>query len=159
YQTQADDIVGKMTMAALDREMFQKEHEPPGPNTCRLLHACPCDVPGFRGPSLGFAITAVSAGVGAPAPPTDAELIRKALEDSVKTRGFAILKLNGLADALMAKATTGGDLDPENQRVFAAVRKWLSLNTQADLNRAIKHTFRAMDLMIRSLVVKTSTGG
>jgi hypothetical protein len=30
YQTQADNIVGKMTMAALDREMLAKERELPG---------------------------------------------------------------------------------------------------------------------------------
>ncbi len=29
YQTQADNIVGKMTIAALDKEMLQKENQPP----------------------------------------------------------------------------------------------------------------------------------
>jgi peptidoglycan hydrolase-like protein with peptidoglycan-binding domain len=32
YQTQADNIVGKMTMAALDREMLEKERLPPEPS-------------------------------------------------------------------------------------------------------------------------------
>jgi hypothetical protein len=31
YETQADDIVGKMTIASLDREMFKKENAPIGP--------------------------------------------------------------------------------------------------------------------------------
>src|SRR5262245_37605941 len=32
YQAQADNIVGKMTMAALDREMLAKESAPPEPS-------------------------------------------------------------------------------------------------------------------------------
>jgi peptidoglycan hydrolase-like protein with peptidoglycan-binding domain len=32
YQTQADNIVGKMTIAALDREMLEKERLPPEPS-------------------------------------------------------------------------------------------------------------------------------
>lgn len=31
YQKTADNIVGKMTIAAMDREMALKEHEPPRP--------------------------------------------------------------------------------------------------------------------------------
>jgi len=31
YETQADDIVGKLTIASLDREMFQQENGPPPP--------------------------------------------------------------------------------------------------------------------------------
>jgi len=31
YQKDADNIVGKMTIAAMDREMIRKEGEPPGP--------------------------------------------------------------------------------------------------------------------------------
>ena len=34
YQSKADNIVGKMTIAALDDEMFRKEGEEPDPNTC-----------------------------------------------------------------------------------------------------------------------------
>ncbi len=31
YQTQADNIVGKMTIAALDKEIFEKEQQPVPP--------------------------------------------------------------------------------------------------------------------------------
>ena len=38
YQTKADDIVGIMTMAALDKEMLQQEQ---GPNSVRVIR---CDI-------------------------------------------------------------------------------------------------------------------
>lgn len=45
YQTQADNIVGKMTMAALDREMVQKEKPPSGA-------VCSLGVDQMQGPSI-----------------------------------------------------------------------------------------------------------
>ena len=41
YQTQADNIVGKMTMAALDREMLAKERIPTEPIRIRPVNAIP----------------------------------------------------------------------------------------------------------------------
>jgi peptidoglycan hydrolase-like protein with peptidoglycan-binding domain len=43
YQTQADDIVGIMTIAALDKEMFQKEQAPVSVKTidCRISQDLP----------------------------------------------------------------------------------------------------------------------
>jgi peptidoglycan hydrolase-like protein with peptidoglycan-binding domain len=43
YQTQADDIVGIMTIAALDKEMFQKEQAPVSVKTidCRVSQDLP----------------------------------------------------------------------------------------------------------------------
>jgi len=46
YQTQADNIVGKMTMAALDREMVEKERTPSGPVRIRPLTPGPSGVVG-----------------------------------------------------------------------------------------------------------------
>lgn len=45
YQTQADNIVGIMTMAALDREMLESEQAPRGVKTiaCRLDGGIPPD--------------------------------------------------------------------------------------------------------------------
>jgi hypothetical protein len=43
YQTKADDIVGKMTIAALDREMKEREVVPSGP--CRIVPIFPVQRP------------------------------------------------------------------------------------------------------------------
>jgi hypothetical protein len=57
YQTQADNIVGKMTIAALDREMLQREADPPIGE--RAAHCKFTDGASYqsRGVSLSFAVS------------------------------------------------------------------------------------------------------
>ena len=65
YQTQADNIVGKMTMAALDRELLDQDMKPVG-----IRSIFPLPVPPVvyrRGLMLAFGIE--DGGVPAPAPP------------------------------------------------------------------------------------------
>jgi hypothetical protein len=154
YQTQADNIVGKMTIAALDKEVFAKEKTGPGPCGCRLTTACPSAPPGGRGPQLSFAIGVGLAGAAPRA--TDAQLISKALQDSRNTRLQAIGKLNAVITALGVRARTGKPLSTEDQRVFSAAVKWLSLKTRADLVSAVAHMQTAANLLSRSLIVKNS---
>ena len=77
YQTQADAIVGKMTIAALDDELWKQEQQSRGPMTLRVLRPVrsPADdyretVPCRHPPMLSFAIsqaTLNAAGLPAPA--------------------------------------------------------------------------------------------
>ena len=154
YQAQADNIVGKMTIAALDQEMFEKEAEGPGPNTCQLLLACPCDSPNIPVLRLGFAITAPTTGAAL----TDAQVMAQAFQDSRKTLRLAVAALNALQIGLVARAVGSGDLNPENERVFTAVKRWLNLRTATDQDEALGHIRTASSLMIRNLGVKTGAG-
>jgi hypothetical protein len=81
YQTQADDIVGKMTMAALDAEMVAAEgSDDTGRIHCRRF---PFDQPkpGSRGPLIAFALSgsAVGGGPSPPPPPPPATPVGQAL--------------------------------------------------------------------------------
>src|SRR5215469_7946965 len=82
YESSVDPIVGKMTIAALDREMLALEN---APVTCRLTDPCPCDVavPGrSRHLLFAFAMPAGRTGTGAA---SDAQVMRGALDDSRRT--------------------------------------------------------------------------
>jgi hypothetical protein len=159
YQSQADNIVGRMTMAALDREMLEKENKLE-PTTCRLDQACPCDVVTLPvvGPSvrLNFAISESATPVGQAATPGD--IMRQARRDSISSQRRAIRAMEKLIRALMAKAKGKGDLTDEDKRVFKAVTRWLNLRTRPDQIAAIAHMASAIALMNRNINIKTSTG-
>jgi hypothetical protein len=154
YQTRPDNIVGKMTIARLDRDLVGKENAPPGANTCRLLLACPCDRPN-RPPRLllGFAI-----GTGALGAPTDEQIINKALRDSKQTRLRAIAALVSVIRALERRAKLNQPLTPEQMRVFRAAIKWLAMNTVADQISAVAHMQTAINLLSRSFATRNSAG-
>jgi hypothetical protein len=152
YQTQADNIVGKMTIAALDKEVFAKENQ----DTCRLFLACPCDTQNPPVLRLGFAFPGARA--GRPAPPTPALVIQRAFQASRATLKQAIASLSSVIRALQARARGKGDLAPENQRVLKAAKKWLSLRTPADKAAAAAHIQTAVNLMQKNLAVRTSEG-
>jgi len=158
YQTQPDNIVGKMTMAALDAEMLQKERETPEENCCRLELGCPCDVTSRPVMQLGFAISAGTLQIAAAAPATPAEMMAKAFRDSRRSLRQAVNSLNALIFALMTRAQGKGDLSDENKRVFNAAKKWLILRTREDQISAVAHIATAVSLMNRNLTVKTSAG-
>lgn len=146
YQTQADNVVGKMTIAALDRELVQKDAA--GATTCRLTSPCPCDVPSRKGRRLSLSPTLA----------TDEDLMRRAFQDSRASLRRAVADLTELNRALVARHHGRGELTPKNRRVFNSAIKWLSLKTRADQGAAVAHVQAAILLMKRNLAVKTSAG-
>jgi hypothetical protein len=160
YQTQPDDIVGKMTMASLDQEMRQKEGS--AGYVCTLDCACPMGVPSSVGRlQLGFAIGAASVG-GAPAPPSDGQVMQAAFQESRRTLGLAIPSLS----VLQGKLTMGNDLlTDEDKRVFVAVVSWLQIDqfnppiaTPEGKRGVARHIGSVLGLISKSLAVKTSNG-
>lgn len=149
YQTTADNIVGKMTMAALDKEVLAKEQAAPDPRVCVLFMASPVDVPGSR-PRVGLALVGLDS-AGAPA--SDADIMARAFRLSRSTLRTARGQLVEVASAIRA----GRVLLPWQVRVFNVAAKWLNLNP-ADQRAALPHLNRATDLMLRNLNLKTSAG-
>jgi hypothetical protein len=101
-QTQADNIVGEMTIAALDREMVDKEKPPTG-KVCSL-DSGQIQGPSGIGPQLGFAISAGAVGVGAALTPSDQGKVRA--PEAAKWVVAAELALNRVAGILAVNDPT-----------------------------------------------------
>jgi peptidoglycan hydrolase-like protein with peptidoglycan-binding domain len=155
-ETQADDIVGKMTMASLDRELVALENDA---DACTLTSATPDDVPApsaSRRLILAFAAPAGGAPAGAP---SDAAVMQRALQDSRQTVGSAINTLTTLA----GKLQLGNEIMTDDEKkALAAAIVWLRIDPAPltpEKKRAIAATIRrAVDKLQRSLLVKTSKG-
>jgi hypothetical protein len=162
YQTQADNIVGRMTIAALDAEVYAKERAARFGNgvVCLLYCACPPDISAHRahdtkrgllflvgsavaGPSIGQAVT------------TDAQVMQAARQESINTLGQASTALDNLVKAI--NASKGAPLNAANLRVFIAVVRWLRVNPK-NPSAAIPTIQAARSLMDRNVGVTTSTG-
>ena len=156
YQTQPDNIVGKMTIASLDRELCALESDS---NSCTLISASPVDL---STPSasphllLAFAVPSGGAPSGAS---SDAEVMQRALEESRRTVRAAIVTLTTLA----GKLQLGNEImtDDEKKALAAAV-VWLRIDPSPltpEKKRSIAQTIRsAVDLLQRSLAVRNSKG-
>jgi hypothetical protein len=125
YETQPDNIVGKMTIARLDKELHDLEN----PSS----QGFGCVIYGRQGylyvGKLGFLLTAATAASGGAAgatPPTDEQIMQKALRASRDSLGHAVLKLDKLMAAI--KASKGKPLDGPNLHTFLAVVKWLRVS-------------------------------
>ena len=151
-QTTADNIVGKMTIAALDKEL---ENPVANARTCILLPATPLDVGNSGRVSLGIASDSESefgvTGRGKRA--TDAEIMAAAFKRSRTTLRSARDKMFDLANALR----TTQPLSPRLTQFFKIAAKWLLLNT-ADRPTAVTALDTVTLLMARHLALKTSTG-
>jgi len=156
YQTQPDNIVGKMTIASLDRELCALESNA---NSCTLTRATPVDVSApSASPHLLLAFAAPSR--GASSAPSDAEVMQRALRESRRTVRAAIVTLTTLA----GKLQLGNEImtDEEKKALEAAI-VWLRIDPSPltpEKKRSIARTIRsAVDLLQRSLAVRTSKGG
>lgn len=151
YQSQPDNIVGKMTIAALDKEIFAQEGRAPDAKTCVLFDSLPLDVPGGKGGGASFALTGAG-GVSAPA--SDADIMAAAFKASRRTLRDARDKLFDLANAIRANQS----LSPTLTKFFKIAAKWLNLNT-SNPQAALPHLDKAILLMMRNSNLKTSAGG
>jgi hypothetical protein len=158
YQTQADDIVGKMTIAALDREMLEQERQVP---VCQLYGACPLDVGRPPAVRLGFGVfaSAASGAAGASSATSDAQLMQSALQDSRLSLRSAISTLSVLQGKLMM----GNEiLTDAEKKAFEAVVVWLKIEpplvSPEGKRKVASHIGTAIALMNRNLAVKTSAG-
>ena len=156
YQSKPDPIVGKMTIAALDREVLALQEPDQTLSNCVLFCACPLDVPGqSHGPSvrLGFAISASSAAaVGAPTPaagPSEAAVMAAAFTESRRSLRDATGDILSVIGALRANQP----LVPAQQKTFTIATKWLNLNA-ADKPACVTHMNAAIVLMQRNQNVK-----
>jgi hypothetical protein len=147
YQTTPDNIVGKMTIAALDKELARQD---PIPNarTCILLPAAPLDV-GVPG---RVSLPVVTVGVGRKRV-SDADIMAAASRRSRSTVRSARDKLFDLANAIRDNKP----LSPTLTRIFKIAAKWLKLNT-SDPKGALPHLDAVTLLMLRHLNLQTSTG-
>jgi hypothetical protein len=143
YQTQVDNIVGKMTIAALDNEMLAQERAAPNGRTCILLSGTPRDVPG--------SVVGDSFGVTAPAARSDADVMAAALRASRSTVRSARDKLFDLANAIR----TNKPLTATLTKFLSVATKWLKL--PANQQAALPHLDAAINLMFRNINIKTST--
>jgi peptidoglycan hydrolase-like protein with peptidoglycan-binding domain len=149
YQTTADNVVGKMTVTAMDNELLAREIVP-DVNTCTLDFAVPPDAGGRPTPStvkLGL-VGDVSGG------PTDADVLPEALRFARQCLRDARGDLMSLSGALSASQP----LAAAQEKTFNSAIKWLNLN-RADTAACVTHINKATDLMLRNLLVKTSSGG
>lgn len=158
YQTAPDNIVGRMTIAALDKEMLGKEAPAPGGEVCVLESSCPCDRPNRSAISLGFAVSSalVSAG-GRPEDDADFRMVL-ALQDSRRTLREAIGKLDKMRQALAASQLPfGRPLSADDQKVLDSAVKWLNLTPSSKV-ATLFHLAQAVSLMRRNLTIKNSKG-
>jgi peptidoglycan hydrolase-like protein with peptidoglycan-binding domain len=150
YQTQADNIVGKMTIAALDKEMLKKEGEA-NPPICLFRLG-------------GLAPVSVSARldlVAAPTPPSPSELtvMNKAFQESRRTLQDTLKALTDLQKAVLAAIAkqTSPSLTQDQQKVLVAVVRWL-LVAPTDLPGVSAAITSANALIVRNLNIRTSAG-
>ncbi len=141
YQTQVDNIVGKMTIAALDKELHAQEKPVDGGKTCILLSATPKDVADSVATD-DFAVTG-------PAARSDADIMAAALRASRTSLRSARDKLFDLANAIRASKP----LTPPLAKTLKIATKWLKL--PANLQAALPHLDAAAVLMLRNLNVTT----
>jgi hypothetical protein len=148
YQSQADNIVGKMTIAALDQEMLAKEGPIPGSEACVLVRATPDDVGPVPATSVSFALEGARRRRA-----TDDEIMAAALRQSRSTLRGARDKLFDLANALRA----GKPLTKTLTHFFNVAAKWLNLD-KTNPRAAVPHLDAVTLLMLRNINLKTSTG-
>ncbi len=149
YQTTADNVVGKMTVVAIDKELLASEIVP-DLNTCILDFAVPPDVGGRSAPStikLGL-VTGVTGGT------SDADVLAEALRFARQCLRDARGDLMSLAGAL----STAQPLAVAQEKTSNSAIKWLNLN-RADTAGCVTHINKATDLMLKNLLVKSSSGG
>jgi peptidoglycan hydrolase-like protein with peptidoglycan-binding domain len=137
YQTTADNIVGKMTIAVLDREMFAQES---GPALLQSVYPLPLptqfpfgrNIP-TGGNLLAFKVTVSASSTGGPSPMTD--LVSAPVTQEV------VVPPNGVG-ALLAKNFLGGVLilsEPPSQNTNSKIAKLTTgtnLRTSPQLDNA-----------------------
>lgn len=148
YESKADNIVGKMTIASLDSEMLAKE-APPSPEACTLDFATPPDAGGKLPRSQKFGLVSGPAA----AAPSEADIMAAALLASKASLNDAIGDLLSVSRALAA----GQALVPAQDKTFLIATKWLNL-TPADKPACVTHLNAAAALMRRNFSLKTSSG-
>lgn len=157
YQIQADNIVGKMTIAVLDKEMFEKENKTPDPNTCVLDQACPADVRGSMSVRPVFAGVMIVRAPGL-AQEDDELKMQLARKESRRTLLLAIKALGELQQAIVRqKLPFGRPLSVEELRILNAAAKWLNVNASSPI-LALPTIASAVLLMQRNLAIKNSSG-
>jgi hypothetical protein len=144
YQTRADNIVGKMTIAALDLEMLKRE-QPTAPYC--VIYACPHQhflMAKFSAP----AATASSGVVHL----TDVQIMQRAYNESQFSLGLAGPLLDGLVVGI-----TAHNLNRKDKAVFSAVVHWLKVDPK-DPIAGIPTITAARRLMLKAGGMKTSAG-
>ena len=136
YQTQADAIVGKMTIAALDDELWNQEQleQTSGPMTVRLLLPIisPADeyrekLPGPRSPMLSFAISqAMLNAAGLPAPAaviqlTGLNVASSATIDIVRGQKAVVEVKGGIGATITPLSNVVTVQDPVTGKVVSAI--------------------------------------
>ncbi len=155
YQSTADNVVGKMTIAALDSELLQKERSEPDRRGLCVLD-CSCSRFGLvlAPRSRSFAGT----NVGALSPGDDERKGEDALAASRATLAQAIAKLNDLRLAMLrSQLPPKKTLTLEQNKTLGSCNTWL--NTNGNTLASFLHITQAMKLMAKNMKVKTSSGG
>jgi peptidoglycan hydrolase-like protein with peptidoglycan-binding domain len=151
YQSKPDNIVGKMTIAAMDGELAAKENRP---ESCRLDDALPNDVPGG---ARSFSDGIVRASLVGAKDDDDLKM-QIALGESRRTLLLAIASLEGLRRAIIRQTLPrGAPLTADETRILTAVGKWLNVNAGAPV-RALPTIGSAISLMRRNVTLQTSKG-
>jgi hypothetical protein len=164
YQTQADDIVGKMTIAELDKELAELENPPSDGVGCMItdngdhLYIAQDDIPkpSFQLAFLISAATTASVGAATSGTLSDAQIMQNAFNASRASLREAVRKLDNLIAAI--RKSRGQPLDAVNIMTFIAAVKWLNLDPRNPA-LTIPTIQSARDLMDRNANLKTSTGG
>jgi peptidoglycan hydrolase-like protein with peptidoglycan-binding domain len=150
YQTQADNIVGKMTIAVIDEELLNKEGGVSPP-------ICYFGCGGFAqiggSPRLNL--------IAAPTPPSAAELklmndafnqSRLSLQDALRALADLLKPVN---DAIVKNASPS--LNSDQRNTLAAVVRWLNVPL-TDLVKVSIAIVGAKNRIIRNLHIRTSKG-
>jgi hypothetical protein len=142
YETQVDNIVGKMTIAALDLEVLTRE-QPTAPYC--VIYACP---------HHHFLMAKVSAPAAAPSSgvvhATDVQIMQRSYIESQWSLAFAGPLLDGLIVGI-----TAHNLNSKDKAVFKAVVRWLKVDPK-DPIAAMPAITAARRLMLRACGMKTS---
>lgn len=163
YQTQPDDIVGKMTIAALDKELLDLENPPAKGVGCVITDDGDClytsldtgAKPSFELAFLISAATVASVGATASGTLTDDQIMQNAFLASRASLRESVRKLDALIAAI--RASKGQPLDAVTIMFYIAAVKWLNLNAKNPL-LTIPTIQAARDLMNRNANLKTSAG-
>ena len=145
YQTKPDAIVGKMTIAALDKEVKSREAPPLDSSCCALYYACPPDAGGSPPLSNRMGLVTLGTPIG---PPSEADIMAEALRESRASLWDARGDVMSVANTLRANLP----LVPVQEKTFTAAIKWLNLN-RADLPACITHMDAAAALMLKNFNV------
>lgn len=154
YQTQPDDIVGRMTIAALDREMQQKEAEDNGGESCIYRMGT------GSASARGLAETPVRLAVTGPVSSTenDERLMQAARARSIVSIRTAITMLNDLRQAIARqRLPLAPPLTAAQQAVLNTAATWLHVNPGAPF-RTLITLASAVSLMERNIAVRNSKG-